>query len=109
MAKASYWQRGESLDYKNATTSTIEAGSVIALSGRIGVAGTDIKPGEVGSVHVEGVYKFTKTGTSAITMGAAVYWDGSGITDTASSNTAAGYAAADAAAADTEVYVKLQG
>ena len=109
MAKASYWQRGESLDFKNNTNAKVEANTIIALAGRIGVAGTDINPGEVGSLHVTGVFEMAKTGTSAIAQGAAVYWDGDGITDTASSNTPAGYAAADAAAADTTILVKLQG
>ena len=95
MAKASYWQRGESLDFKNNTNAKVEANTIIALAGRIGVAG--------------GVFEMAKTGTSAIAQGAAVYWDGDGITDTASSNTPAGYAAADAAAADTTILVKLQG
>lgn len=109
MAKASYWQRGESLDFKNTTNAKIEANTIIALSGRIGVAGTDINPGEVGSVHVTGVYEIAKTGTAAIAQGAAVYWDGDGITNVSTSNILAGYAAADAAAADTVILVKLQG
>lgn len=109
MAKAAYWQRGESLDYLNETTAVIEANTVIALSGRIGVAGTSINPGEKGSLHVTGVYEIAKTGTEAIAMGATVYFDGNGITNTASSNTLAGYAAQAAAASDTVILVKLQG
>lgn len=109
MAKAVYWQRGESLDYVNAGTSTIEANSIIELSGRIGIAGTDIEPGKKGSVHVTGVFRFPKTGTAAVDMGAAVYWDGTGITDTASGNTEVGYAAQAAEAADETIYVKLKG
>ena len=76
MAKAAYWQRGESLDYLNETTAVIEANTVIALSGRIGVAGTSINPGEKGSLHVTGVYEIAKTGTDAIAMGETVYFDG---------------------------------
>lgn len=109
MSKAAYWQRGESLDYKNETTAVIEANTIIALNGRIGVAGTAIEPGETGSLHVTGVYEIEKTGTAAIEMGAPVYFDGTGITDTADGNTLAGYAAQAAAAADTVILVKLQG
>lgn len=109
MTKAAYWQRGESLDYKNSTNAVIEANTIIALSDRIGVAGTDINPGETGSLHVTGVYEIAKTGTKAIEQGAAVYWDGDGITDTATDNTKAGYAAQAATADDKTVYVKLQG
>lgn len=109
MSKAAYWQRGESLDYANNTDAVIEANTIIALSGRIGVAGTSINPGEKGSLHVTGVYEIAKTGTNAIDMGAAVYFDGTGITDTANGNTLAGYAAQAALAADTVILVKLQG
>ena len=109
MSKATYWQRGESLDYTNNTTKVIEANSIIALSSRIGIAGTSINPGEKGSLHVTGIYEIPKTGTAAIAMGAAVYFDGTGITNVSTSNTLAGYAAADASASDTVILVKLQG
>ena len=116
MATAAYYQRGESLDYTNATASKIAANTVIALTGRIGVTGTDINPGETGSLHVTGVFEITKTGTAAITMGQTVYFDGTGITDEAddggspaTSYTPAGYAAKAAAADDTKILVKLQG
>ena len=108
MAKASYWQRGESLDYKNATSEIIEANTIIDLTTRIGIAGTTINPNEVGSVHVCGVYEIPKTATGEIAMGAAVYFDGTGI-NTTTSGTPAGYAAAAAAASDETVLVKLLG
>ena len=107
MAKASFWQRGESLDYKNGTGAVIEANTVIDLTTRIGVAGTTINPGEVGSLHVTGVYQLPKTGKTEIAMGAAVTFDGTGITT--GSGTPAGYAAATAAASDTVILVKLLG
>lgn len=107
MAKASYWQRGESLDYKNNTNAVIEANTVINLTTRIGIAGTSINPGETGSLHVEGVYQLPKTGTEEIAMGAAVTFDGNGITT--GTGTPAGYAAATAAADDAFVLVKLLG
>lgn len=106
MSKAAYWQRGESLDFTNAGTTVIEANTVVELTGRIGIAGTDIAPGAKGDLHVTGVFEFDKTGTAAITMGQDVYYDGTGITDT-EGGTPAGFAAADAAAADTKVLVKI--
>ncbi len=109
MSKAAYWQRGESLDYVNNTTAVIEANTIIPIEGRIGVAGTNINPGEKGSLHVTGVYEITKTGTAEIKMGAAVYFDGTGITGEKNENTPAGYAAQDAAANAETVYVKLMG
>lgn len=117
MSKAAYWQRGETLDYKNDTDTKIEANTVISFGSHIGVAGTDILPGELGSLHVTGVFEIPKTATTAIEMGATVYFDGTGITTAANdgatpSPTAyplAGYAAQAAAAADTVILVKLAG
>ena len=109
MAKAAYWQRGEALDYKNSTNAVIEANTIISLGTRIGIIGTDIAPNEVGSLHVEGIYQIPKEDATAIALGAAVYFDGTGITATADGNTPAGYAVADAADADTVILVKLLG
>ena len=107
MTKASFWQRGESLDYKNNTNAVIEANTVIDLGTRIGIAGTDIKPGEMGSVHVEGIYQLPKTGTGDIALCAAVTFDGNGITT--GTGTPAGYAVVASAAGDTTILVKLLG
>lgn len=109
MAKATYWQRGESLDYKNGTDVVIEENTIIAIGTRVGVVGTYINPGETGSLHVCGVYEMPKTDAEEIELGAAVYFDGAKITATAGSNTPAGYAVAKAEAADTVVLVKLLG
>jgi len=109
MSKAEYWQRGEALDYTNATDAVIPANTIVKIDSRIGVTGTDIAPGEVGSLHVSGVWEVEKTGAAEIAMGKTVYFDGTGITDAADGNTEAGYAAAPAAADDTTILVKLRG
>ncbi len=109
MSKAVYIQKGESLDYKNNGTEKIAAGDVVLIGTLLGVAGCDIAVGEVGSVHVTGVYKLAKTSSNAITMGTEVYYDGTGITEAAESNTRVGYAAAGAATTDSEILVKLIG
>lgn len=109
--KATFWQRGEALDYKNDTSSVIEANTVIAGANLIGVVGTDINPGEVGSLHVAGVFEMQKVADDAISFGELVYYDASEgkITKTATSNVAAGYAASVAGATTTSVLVKLLG
>ncbi len=110
MSKAAFWQRGEALDYTNTGTKTIEANTIISFGGHIGIAGTDILPGEVGSLHVTGVFEMPKTATGAVEMGTDVYYDGTGITDTKGDDTPlAGYAAQAAAASDTVILVKLGG
>lgn len=90
MSKASYWQRGETLDYKNTGSSTIEANTVVELTGRVGIAGTDIAPGAEGDLHVCGVFEFDKTGTNEIAFGQPVYFDKTGITDAADNGETSG-------------------
>lgn len=107
---AIYWQRGEALDYTNDTADTIEAGTVLTLGSRIGVAGEPIDPEETGSVHVSGVFIFDKTASEEITLGAEVYYDSSAgtITGTSGDSTvAAGYAVEASAADDDTVKVKI--
>jgi predicted RecA/RadA family phage recombinase len=108
MAKAKYWQSGESLDYKNSTGATIEANTVVVFGTKIGIVGCDIPAGEVGSLHVKGVFAFPIS-SEAITAGAAVYWDATNsvITATSTNNTLAGYAVDAVAATDTEILVNI--
>ena len=109
MAKATYWQRGETIDYKNTTEAAIPANTVISLGTRIGVAGTDIAVGEVGSLHVIGVFIIDKTESEKVTAGEYVYFDAETgkITKTGDGKVPAGYAVADAAEADTTVLVNI--
>lgn len=113
--KAAYWQKGESLDYMNTTKEKIEAGSVVVLENRIGVAGTDIETGALGTVHVTGVYEFDKKDTTELAAGAEVYFTENGITSAASEGDGAsavnhvrvGFVAAASPAKSTKVYVKI--
>lgn len=107
MANATYYQRGEALDYTNAGSDKIAVGTVVKIGTRIGIAGDDILPKATGTIHVSGVFEFKKTGTNEIKMGTNVYFDGTGITETAGSNTPAGYAAEDAVANATSIKVKI--
>ena len=108
MNRATYWQRGETLDIT--ATEAVTNGQVVSLNTRIGVAGTDIPESEVGAVHVVGVFEFVKDST-ALTLGAAAYYDAANdvITATAAGNVPAGYAVAAADASTTVVLVKLLG
>lgn len=107
--KATYWQRGETLEYT--PEKAVESGEVVSLGTRIGVAGSDIQAGEPGHLHVVGVFEMPKAASTDITMGAAVYYDaGTGaITTTSAGNIPAGYAVAAAGANDATVLVKLLG
>lgn len=68
MSKAAYWQRGETLDYKNTGSSVIEANTIIVFGSKIGIAGMEINPGETGSLHISGTFEFPKA-TGAIAQG----------------------------------------
>ncbi len=104
---ANYQQPGSAIDYPNGTSSAIAAGQVVSLTTRIGVAGTDIPASAVGSLYVKGVFTMPKAASTAITIGAAVYYDATGdnITTTAASHIPAGWAIAAAAENDATVQV----
>lgn len=85
--KANYVQRGGALDYKNTTKDMITAGDVLVLGSRIGVAGTDIVPGGLGTVHVDGVYEIAKADKVEMTVGTEVYFSENGITTTIENET----------------------
>lgn len=77
---ATFWQKGVSIDYKNETSKTIPVNTVVSLGSRIAVAGTDIKPGEIGSLITEGVFILNKSVNLEIEVGTSVFFDGVGIT-----------------------------
>lgn len=107
---AKFWQPGKSIDYVNSTSVAIPANTVISLGTRVGIAGTDIAPGEKGTIVLEGVYKMTKTAaTTVVTLGAELYFDGTGITTTKTDNVPAGYAVEASPKDTTEVLMKLHG
>lgn len=109
MAKATYVQEGNSLDYRNVGSEKIEAGDIISLTTRVGVAGTDMEVGSLGSVVVTGVFSMPKA-TGAIAIGTLVYFNTtqSKITTT-NTDVPAGFAVATAASGDATVLVKLLG
>lgn len=110
VSTATYWQRGESLDYTNPSASdAIPAGAVIPLVSRIGVAGCDIPASAVGSIHVMGVFIIDKTASEDIKMGDPLYFDADTgkITKTGEGKVPAGYAAAPSATEDTTVAVNI--
>lgn len=121
---AEYVQRGETLDYKNTTNKMIPCDTIIAIGGRVGVTGTDIAPGEMGSLHMVGVFRLKKSSDVEIVQGQDLVFDGTGAAPVSESPAAAaegdeetpsassvpmGYAAAPSAASDKFVLVKLPG
>lgn len=109
MAKtAVYIQRGESIDYKNTTDERIPANTVILLGKRIGVAGGDIPAGEVGSIHMNGVFEIPKKAGTALNAGDNVVFTEENGIDKATDDVM-GYAVENAAAEAAAAKVKLIG
>lgn len=105
--KTTYIQKGDNLDYINATDQIISAGDVIMLGKHIGIAGTEIPVKGMGSIFVTGVFALPKVSVNEIAAGTDVYWDGTGITEVSENNTIAGYAVAVSAAATQSIAVKI--
>lgn len=109
MAKAIYRNKGETIEYTNpSSTMVVEAGTIVDLTSRIGVAAAEIPAAAVGSVHVVGVYELPKTASLKIAAGDLVYFSTStnAVTKT-NTDVPCGFAVAAAAADDTVVYVKI--
>lgn len=113
--RAEYWQKGGTLDYQNNTNSSIQAGTIVEIQDRIGIAGDDIKPGQTGSLVVEGCFKMPKVSGEAYDVGTNLFVDEENdhVTKVSGSgdakNIAVGYAANSAKTTDTYVIVKLIG
>jgi predicted RecA/RadA family phage recombinase len=108
MAKATYIFKGETIDYVNpSTTKSIEAGDIVNLTTRIGVAATDIPASGLGALNVVGVYALPKSNI-AISIGDAVYYSASSnaVTKT-NTDIPCGFAVAAATASDATVQVKI--
>ncbi len=111
MAKAVFVHEGERIDYTPAAD--VAAGEVVVQGDLVGVATRDIQAGRLGALAVEGVFDFPKsTGAgTAISAGAAVYWDDANdvatTSDGAGANKLLGKAVAAAADGDDHVRVKL--
>lgn len=105
---AKFIQKGANIDYINASGSKIAAGDVVSLTTRVGIAAGDIENGATGTVATEGVFSIAKTASLAVAQGDAVYFNATtkAITKT-ETDVPAGWAVAAAAAADTEVLVKI--
>lgn len=111
MAKtATYWQKGESLDYLNKTGAAIPAGTVLKLGAHIGVAGTDIPPEGLGSIHMVGVFKIEKKSGVALAVGDPVKFDDEeGIDKDTGGTATVGYVVEAAEADELTAFVKLLG
>lgn len=105
-----YKEKGDVLDYTNATGTDIASGDVVIVGNLVGVAVTDIADTEAGAVNLTGAYELTKDAPLAIAQGDELFWNvaGSKVTKTATDKPL-GTAFVAALSADTTVVVKLYG
>ncbi|WOO34942.1 DUF2190 family protein [Anaerocolumna sp. AGMB13020] len=105
--KATYWQKGDTLDYKNTGSAKIEHDTVVVLGKRIGVSGTEIPVGAVGSIHVTGVFVMNKA-AEVISFGDDLYYDSENeVVTKTETEVKAGYAAESKDSAESKVLVKI--
>lgn len=109
MAKGTYIQKGDTIDYKNGGSSAIEYNEVVVLASRISIAGEKIAVGATGSLQVTGVYELPAVNNEAFAVGDLLYWDATAgkLTKTSTSNTAAGWCVEAKATAGTLGKVKI--
>lgn len=98
---------GDVLNHTAAADVTI--GEVLLIGKRIAVALANIKLGETGAIRVKGVAIIAKASANVVAQGALLYWDDTAkqLTTTATANTLAGFAAADAGAGVTTVEISI--
>ncbi|MEX2388785.1 MAG: DUF2190 family protein [Phycisphaeraceae bacterium] len=104
-----YLHDGDAIDFTPAEDKP--AGSVVVLGDLVGITKRPLKAGELGSLHVVGVFAFPKaTGAdTAIDAGVSVYWDAGAeqATTESSGNTLLGKTSAAAGDDDATVPVRL--
>jgi len=99
-------QDGETIEYTNAG-SAISAGDVVVIGKLAGIAAVDIAASTgVGTVCLEGVFNVPKNTSTAFTLGAQLFWDGTEVTNDPT-DTPLGTAHEAAAEAATTINVKL--
>lgn len=102
----------ETINYPNASGSTIASGAVVVLAStdakkcRVGIAIKDIANGATGAVAISGCWTFAKVSAAVIAAGESVNWDSSeSKVDDNAQTTAAGdvaqFGMADKAAGNT--------
>jgi predicted RecA/RadA family phage recombinase len=107
--QAQFVQDGASIDYTPGAD--VAAGDVVVQGDLIGVAKGDLTSGRLGALAVDGVFDFAKAtgGSTAIAVGAIVYWDDTAnqATTTSTSNKLLGKVVLAAADADETVRVRM--
>lgn len=87
----------------------VVAGAGVLVGSLFGVAVTDAASGAQVNIACDGVFTLAKTTGQAWTEGQILYWSGTAVTSTASTNKIIGCATRAAASGDTTGVVRLNG
>lgn len=68
-------QSGTVLTWKNTETKTVKSGNLVKIGVFVGIAATDIEPGEIGAVSISGVHLLPKTPGTAWEAGERLAFD----------------------------------
>lgn len=108
---------GDAIKYLNPSgaAADIEVGDVVTLVNICGIAETDIKKGEAGTLRLNGVWDVAAVTGTAFAVGDVIYWDAvaknatkvASTTSPAQTNTFLGIAVEPKASAGTSARVKL--
>jgi predicted RecA/RadA family phage recombinase len=103
-------KQGDEFDYPNTTETGIASGQVVVIGDIVGVALTDILPGNTGTVLCAGVALVPKNTGEVWTQGQKIYYDPVNFwfTSVAGSLNFAGWAYVPALSADVLAEVKLK-
>lgn len=103
---ATFVQRGEAVDFT--PSRNVAAGDVLMFAGVAGIVKIPVRAGELGALHLSGVYDVAK-GTDSLAAGDKVYWNHltEQATADAENHVFLGVASAHAPAASAKVRVIL--
>jgi predicted RecA/RadA family phage recombinase len=109
MAKGTYVQKGERIDYTNSTASAIGYKDILPLVTRISIALEDIAVGATGTIGVTGILELSAENTVAFDVGDQLYWDQTNgkLTKTSTSNILAGWCTEPKTTTGTTARVKI--
>lgn len=104
---ARYIKEGNTICKSNDSRATILYGDVVKLGTRVGIAASNISPGEIGSISVVGVYEMAAEKTEVFSIGDTVYLNESGNITKTKGDTIAGWIVEDKPSGTPVAIVKI--
>lgn len=107
---AIFKHRGDAIEHT--PVADVTAGDVIVQGELIGVAKIDIKAGQLGALHVTGVFEVPRTTGGVLATGFKLYWDEANaratVDDAAGANAYLGKSVKESGDTDPTVLVRLE-